>query len=510
MIVKPAMNHSGQIRQRTLSRDSPAPPESIDRTPEPRRHIDEIQSAQPGDVDATPKAAVPASSVQSHAPQSSAETPPEQLKTLIGQPAPEFEPQGWLFGEATNIEKLRGRWVVLYFWENVISGQDLRAWVVLQDRFGDQGLVVIIVKPGDSDSIDEAQAYFERVCHDSLNDRPMPFRVLVDKREPNVIPGTTLQTGGATHSAYHVPPARPDNRTGPLALLIGPDGIIRQQIDNRPNRSVIRELETVTGLKAGTLQWETSLLQEYSLPAGAVLRRIAPPYSQARQDYCFFRQGRTEATMTFEQRETLRESWMTGGTTGTLEFVLQSVIGLRSYELDDPDDLVSRKLFFTGDWCVRAGTPREELLRELERILESQLDWSVRFERTTVKQDVVVVTGNWKPTPLPGAKNESWIYLTVADVPDGNSGGGSSGSLDALFDWLGDSIRIRFVSEVTGPPADSIVWRDQLGGLRNEIRRATPAGEKAMIRLLQNVANQTGLSLRSEERSVEVWRIIVD
>jgi len=510
MFVKPATNHNGVIQQETIQGVAPdAPLERNAATAESGRHKEEPRNPEPDDEQAPSKAAIEVSVSQPTSPQSSTEADADRWKILIGQPAPELAPQGWLFGEATSLAKLRGRWIALYFWENVISDGDLSAWIVLHERFGEQGPVVIIVKPQIGESIEEELAHFEGVCHTSLEGRTLPFRVLIDQREPNIIAGTTIQTAGATHSAYRVAYDRPGKLIAPLALLIGPDGTVRQQIANRPDRRVIRELETVTGLKAGTPQWETTLLREYSLAGGAVLRRIAPPYSQARDDYCFFNQGRTKATMTFVQGEKLQESWMSHGTVGSLQFVLRSVVGFRSYELIDPDDVANRELFI-GDWCVRAGTPREELLRELERILKTDLDWNVRFERTTIKQDVVVVTGNWKQAALPGAKNESWIYLTADDVPDPNFGGGGSGSLDAMLAWLADSVRMKFVSEVAAQPTGSLVWTDQLDKHQDGIRQATPAGEEALIKVLENLAHQTGLSFESEERDVDVWRIVAE
>jgi hypothetical protein len=134
----------------------------------------------------------------------------------------------------------------------------------------------------------------------------------------------------------------------------------------------------------------------------------------------------------------------------------------------------------------------------------------IELRRLLFVGGIVVVTGNWKQSPLPGVKDESLIYLTVDDAPDPNSGGGSSGSLDELFAWLGDSVRLRFVNEIPVTPTGTFSWRDQLGPHKNAMRQATPAGEKAMLRLLENFARQSGLSLQSEERSVEVWRIVAE
>jgi hypothetical protein len=498
------------IRDENLQEDGlNVPQEKVIPGNETALNSEDSQNAQPDDEQSPSKTEDVSAVTQSPGPPSHSETELDQWKSLIGQPAPELQPQGWLFGEATSLEKLRGRWVVLYFWENLISGQDLPGWVVLHNRFGDQGPVVIIVKPNDGESNKDAQNHFELVCLNCLEGRPLPFRALVDQGQPNVIPGTTLKTGGATHSAYRVANDRPAARTEPLALLIGPDGKVRQRIAHRPDRSVIRELETITGLKAGKPQWETALLQEYSLPAGTVLRRFSPPYSQARQDYCFFTQGSTEATMTFVQGEKLRESWSSLGTKGTLQFELSYVVGFKSYELVDPDEVASWKMF-TGDWSVRAGAPREDVLRELERILKAEEGWNVRFERATMKQQVVVVTGDWKQAPLPGAQNESFIYFTADDVPDPIFGGGSSGSFDAMLAWLGDTVHMKFVSEVASPPTDSLTWRDQLEKHRHAIRNLTPEGQEFLSLTLENLSRQTGLSFETEERDVEVWKIVTE
>jgi hypothetical protein len=332
--------------------------------------------------------------------------------------------------------------------------------------------------------------------------------VLIDRKLPNVIAGTKIETAGATFAAYRVMSAQRGYRTESLALLIGPDGTVQQQINNRPYRPTIRSLASLMGAKVETPKWENELLESYALPAGENLLRMAPPYSQAREYYRFFNHGRIQATMTFEQGETLRPSWATFSSDVTLEFVLGHVLGIKSYELIDPDNVLKRKI--TGDWCVRAGTPREKLLHALEQILHHELNWKVRFERTTVRQNVVIAAGKWKQSPLPGAKNQSDIYLTVDDVPDPNYGGGSSGSLDAMFAYVGDRIQTKFVSEVLFPPAASFTWQDRIAEHMNEIRNQTPAGKELLERLLQSLARQTGLVLQVVDRDVDVWRVIAE
>jgi WD40 repeat protein len=436
------------------------------------------------------------------------EPPADPWQALLGRPAPEFQPEGWLFGEPTTLAALRGKWVALYFWSDAFSDQDMPAWMDMQERLGEKAPTVIVVNPNFDDSgppMEKQRKFFEHYSRESWEGRPLPFRVLVDKRRPNVIEGTNIETAGATFAAYRVMNARRGYRLPSVALLIGPDGSIKQQFSSRPYPSAIRGLENLMGVKARTPKWETELLEAYTLPAGENLRRMAPPYSQAREDYRFFHHGRGECTMTFEQHETLRQKWTTTRSEVPLEFVLDSVVGIKSYEVVDPDDVVKRMI--VGDWCHRVGTPREELLEALERIVQSELGWKVRFESTTARREVVVATGKWEQAPLPGLKGQN-IYLTVDDDPHPTSGGGGSGSVDEMFSWLGDRISMRFVNKVVFPPNGPLVWQDRLARDMDEIRKQTPAGKEMLARLLKKLSLQTGLSLQVEEREVGVWRIV--
>ncbi len=436
------------------------------------------------------------------------EPEPDQWKALLGKPAPALQAQGWLFGESAGLVDFRGEWVVLYFWNNAGSDRDMAAWMEVHQRFGARGLTVIVVKPPHAESIEKEQVYFERVSRESWEGRPLPFRVLVDKREPNVIPGTRIKTGGATHSAYRVMQARRGYLTNAVALLIGPDGMIEQQINTGPARHTIRELEARTGLSPETPEWERDWLQECALSDGQVLRHLPPPYSPARENYRFFNNhGRRDATMTFEYRQTPQQRWTTGGEV-TLEWVLNFVAGFKSYELVDSGKFMQRPI--AGDWCWRAGISREELLRALEQIAQNELGWKLHFERSTIKQPVVVATGKWQQTALAGLENQKGIFLSVDDLPDAVNGGGGSGSLDEMFAHLGDRIHFRFINEVTDPPKDRLTWQDRMASHIQDIRDQSAEGKEKFTRLLNNLARQTGLTLKTEVREVIAWRIVAE
>lgn len=109
-------------------------------------------------------------------------------------------------------------------------------------------LTVIVVKPGHDESLEQQRHDFETMIQEKFGGRDLPFRVMVDQRKPNLIPATRIETGGATHAAYRVMFGLRTSFTFPLVLLIGPDGIVRQRIDNFPRADKIDELEKITGL----------------------------------------------------------------------------------------------------------------------------------------------------------------------------------------------------------------------------------------------------------------------
>ncbi len=433
------------------------------------------------------------------------EPEPDQWKRLIGQAAPELQADGWLFGEPTSLEKLHGRWTILYFWNSAYSEQDMPALMNLQDHFGDRGPAIIAVMPFRAESVEQEQAWFERMSRDWWEGRTLPFRVLLDKRKPNVIPGTKIETGGATSAAYRVMEAHRGYRTESLTLLISPEGIVKQAISNRPSAG---ELSKATGLTAQVPPTEKAFFQEYTLPAGKILRRMGPPYSQARQDYRFTRFGRTQATMIFEQAETLKWRTASFSSPERLEFVLNHAVGLQNYEFVDPDKILDRTI--EGDWCFRSGASPADRLAALQQILHDELNWTVRFERETVKQQVIVASGNWKQAPLSDVDPKLGIFLTVDDAPNPTIGGGGSGSFDELLGSLGDRIRYRFVSEVAAPPKERLQWQDRLADPMRDLRERSPAGKERLGKLLHNLARQTGLTFREEERDIPVWRIFAE
>ena len=74
----------------------------------------------------------------------------ERFKTLNGKPAQEIAMDGWLSGSPVSIADLRGKTIVLYFWDSSFV-DDYVQWIrllnILQEAYGEKGLVCLAICP---------------------------------------------------------------------------------------------------------------------------------------------------------------------------------------------------------------------------------------------------------------------------------------------------------------------------------------------------------------------------
>lgn len=434
------------------------------------------------------------------------EPKPDQWQALLGQPAPELKAAGWLFGEPTTLAALRGKWVAIYFWIDRESVQDMPGWMNMRECLGDQAPTVIVVNPSINGSLDDLRKYYDQDSREHWEGRGLPFRVLLDERTPNVIAGTRIETGGATFAAYRVMTSFRGHRPRSFALLIAPDGTVKGRINSGFLRPPTRELEALMGVKAAVPKWEKELLEQYALPDGVHMKHFPLPDSQARKDYCFFNYGSGQYVMAFRQGESTHR--ILTGREASLEFVLNDVVGIESYEFIDPGNVLARTI--AGDWCSRPGTPPADLLQALEQLLNREPGWKLHFERVMVQQPVIVARGRWRQTALAGYEVKQGVFLTVDDVPDPSIGGGGSGTLDEMFNGLGGRLHFRFIKEFADAPKYDLRWQDRLASDMDDIRRRTPEGQEKLDRVLKNLARQTGLEMKIEEREVAAWRVTAE
>ncbi len=430
------------------------------------------------------------------------EPPIDLWKQLVGRPAPEFRGiKAWAGGPPVRLAELRGKSVLLHFW-NLQSELQMAQLMALHEKFADQGLVIIVLqRDWGVASVEDWQA--QRPRAEEWGNRPLPFRMALDGGGPTPIEGTDARGPGATHAAFGVQESRQGWRLQAVNLLVGPDGKVVRGVDSP--WTLERELEARMGVKAKVPAWRRRFDQKYALADGQILKRVGPPYPPERSDYLLStsRGWRPDA----QRSEVFRwdgrlHPWGSMGT-NQLQDVLGFVLKLRRGEFDGPAGLLDTPV--PGDWIVRQGALKPDLLRALETILAGELKRPIHFTRSEVERDVIVAGGQYRFHPLGDRPQERAVHLGTESLPP-DGGGGGSGSLREMLDWLGDRAG-RVVIDETQSSNEAIQWRDHLAGAMNEMASDTQAGRELVGRLLENVSKQTSLTFRLERRKVGVWLV---
>ncbi len=168
-------------------------------------------------------------------------------------------------------------------------------------------------------------------------------------------------------------------------------------------------------------------------------------------------------------------------------------------EIDGDPDLL--KTTVAGDWIYRVGTPAERMVRALEiRLQRSMRKW-ITLKLRTVERDVVVVRGEFRPTPVVGrAKNEIEIYGKQI-VAGGGGAGGGSGTYSEFLKWVGEWIERPLVSEVQPPPKNRFSWFYNARSPFTEQMRREDHDEPLV---LQHLHEQTGLTFTRERKPIRI------
>ncbi len=374
--------------------------------------------------------------------------------------------------------------------------------MALHEKFADQGLVIIVIQPDwGVASVEDWQAHALR--REEWGGRALPFRIALDGGGPTSIAGSDAKGPAATHAAFGVQGSRHGWALQPVNLLIGPNGKVLAGWDFP--WGLQRELEGRMGVKAKVPDSRLRFDRHYALADGQILKRVGPPYPAERADYLFYsspgmRPDRQRCEV-FYWDGRLRP-WGGMGIT-SLQQVLGFVLRFGSGELDGPAELLNTPI--PGDWVVRQGAPKTDLLKALEKILTTELQKPIHFTARQVEREVIVAAGTYRFHPLGDLQKEQAVHLGTGSFPS-DEGGGGSGSLRQMLDWLGDRVG-RLVIDETEPYNGMIEWRDHLARTMNEIASGSESGRELLKRLLDNVSKQSSLTFRQERRKVTIWTV---
>ena len=436
------------------------------------------------------------------------QSPEKPWQDLIGKPAPEINPEQFLFGEPTTMADFKGKWVAIHFWE-LHTDQFIPAWMDMHDRLSDNGLEVIVFKTIHPDGIEAERQSFSRWQSEAWGGRIIPFRVALDSKEQFPIKGTRILTQGPTHAAYRVTKSRLGYRTPPVSFLIDPNGKIVQELPNRPHKRTIAEIANLMKVKPTVPEWEKAFVEEARLKEGQSIRFHPRPFSKTRIRYRttnigFLSSDGTVVTSHDQQGNVL--SWRASSITKqSVEEVLRFCLNIDSYEIQAEKQLKDKKV--SGDWSVLRGSKIEDRVTALNLLFQNEFQWNIQVQQELAELESIQVTGKWKQASL-NQENDGVVYFSLDESPKPMPGEvGGTTSLDEMLDWIGKRIRIRMENQVDEVPG-AIEWREvQMVQHLEEIHKRSQTGIEKLELLIERLSKQTGLKFTRQKRETHVWRV---
>jgi hypothetical protein len=253
--------------------------------------------------------------------------------------------------------------------------------------------------------------------------------------------------------------------------------------------------------------WQTVFNQIYRLDTDQVLKRIAPPFIPQRNDfYASKRSGSPMPCLLLEWDGRLGK-WQESSGPLDLRYVLSLVVGLRNYQFEGPEDLLTLRL--PGDWIVRSNTATKDRGKALERIL-GDAGRKIVFEPRTRERDVrIVATGRFAFSPLEATDEDALLHV-YSDFQDGQQpvfGIRTARSAYQILDIVSEFTGLRVIDKIDGVPGVNLRCACHNSGRVDWIRDPEEKGQKLQM-LLDNLTKQTALHFKVEREPVEVWFVM--
>ena len=249
-------------------------------------------------------------------------------------------------------------------------------------------------------------------------------------------------------------------------------------------------------------EWQAGFDARYRLADGENAKLIRPPFTAERG--AFHRANahpslyETPGQYGFRWKNGKAERWSWSTAPGTVTSALEAA-GVEAVDLDGTRDLFD--LPVPGDWIVREGADREDILADVQRALAEATDGRIKIEPGKIEKDVVVARGRYAFKSWPGAPRDPdniHIFTDEIDLEEGSGGG--TDSLAGFLRHVASVIGQKLIDE-TDPHPGEVEWRNNRSA---HDATKTPAQRD---RLLQNITDQTSLKFTVERREVDVWRV---
>ena len=257
---------------------------------------------------------------------------------------------------------------------------------------------------------------------------------------------------------------------------------------------------------ADPADWRTTFNNAYALRPDQNLKFIAPAHFPPERQKYFAEIEHDDTPMPCIQWRwmggKLKRQWMaaSGPEGAPLSRILQFCAGLDEHHASTAG---IPPVSCDGDWIVRDGAPTDAILADLHTILVEQFRTGMRFEKTEVTKDALVVAGKYQFHRLAEATGRDLqIFADVLDHPlpgDSIQGGGTAVPAE-LWMLLGQELAIPIVDDTTNEPA-KISWllsRSITGADQEPARRQ---------QILDNITKQTGITFKQEKRPFLTWKL---
>jgi hypothetical protein len=142
-------------------------------------------------------------------------------------------------------------------------------------------------------------------------------------------------------------------------------------------------------------------------------------------------------------------------------------------------------------------------MRDLERILNDRFKFGLRFAPAKLERDAIVVKGEFKFQPLPGATAEDGLSFTIDATDHETQNGGGSGDPTQMLKFLSDMSGRPVIDEREQKEGPKLVWYQRETALLDSRAATLPKLDV----ILENLHKQTGLEFHREQRAIDGWKI---
>jgi len=433
------------------------------------------------------------------------------LSMLIGKPAPGFEAiRAWKNTKPLRLEEIRGRYILLDFW-GYWCGPCIRNMphlMIISKAFPKDKLTVIAVHDDSVTSLEEMDRKLKDIKNRIWMGNDVDFPIALDGGGATKIKGSDRIVKGATTAAYGIP-------SFPKAILIDPEGNVAGRFHAPSLKEKIRGLETLLKTKAQNPEWHSRFYGTYQLKEQQLLSYVPEPFIPERRSFYFYvfadRNSFLGPFRDFNRRlpksevldwDPLKERlYSERNDAGTIADLLEA-FGLKLWEYEGPKELLQERV--PGDWVMCKGAKPESLITCLVRILNGQRKLPIVIQKKTVEKEVVIAKGQFEFCPLSGDASHKEIHLFIEkpDPFDNIRGGGGSGGVGTLLDYLGRIGKIHIINQCQSRTDQQIQWRQHSSAWERVLSDPDSFGA-----LLKIVSSQTSLQFQKTQRIEDIWSV---